>query len=258
MLHLSPADNWKNVRRLVHHIRQRHARDQRPLPLRDPLQHLRHNRCVLRRQAGHLAPLAVLLAFGLEVAPAQRAPGCQGHPLIHAHGDDVALEVALCGGPFALVDGERAEAVVAGVVVGFDNEPGRGVGDAEVEDSAGLDEVIEGLHELFDAGGHVPEVDVELGWWWLVHHFFLLSNYHSIPVVYHTKYQGHPWTKLIVSQSMMESEVNSPSQCSSFSTSSGLPPRKHVGSWRLRPQNYSASYASHYRATARVHNTWSR
>lgn len=162
MLDLAPADDREHVRGFVHHIRQRHARHQRPLPVCDSLQHRGHHRRVLRRQVGHLPPLAIVLALGLEVAPAQRAPGCERHPLIHAHGDDVPLEVALRGGPFALVDGKGAKAVVARVLVGFDDEPGRGVGDAEVEDLAGLDKVVEGLHELFNTSCHIPVVNIKL------------------------------------------------------------------------------------------------
>lgn len=50
------------------------------------------------------------------------------------------------GGPAALVDGDGAEAVRAGVFVGFGDDPGGGVAGAEVEDFAALDKVVEGLH----------------------------------------------------------------------------------------------------------------
>lgn len=35
------------------------------------------------------------------------------------------------------------------------------VGDTEVHDFAGLDEVVESVHHLLDRGGVVPEVDIE-------------------------------------------------------------------------------------------------
>ena len=75
--------------------------------------------------------------------------------------EDIALEVAVGGGPLALVEDEGAEAVVAGVLVGFGDDPGGGVGDGEVEDLALVADGVEGAHELGDAGGEVPPVDVE-------------------------------------------------------------------------------------------------
>ena len=66
-----------------------------------------------------------------------------GHALVAAHGDDVAFEVAHEGGEATLVDGELAEAVRAGVLVGFCDDPGWSVADAEVEDFALLDEDVE-------------------------------------------------------------------------------------------------------------------
>jgi len=66
-----------------------------------------------------------------------------GHALVAAHGDDFAFEVAHEGGEAALVDGELAEAVAAGVLVGFCDDPGGRVAYAEVEDFALLDEDVE-------------------------------------------------------------------------------------------------------------------
>ncbi len=60
-----------------------------------------------------------------------------------------------------MVDGEAAQAVGACVLVGFGDDPGGEVGCAEVEDAAGGDLVVEGLHEFGDGGGPVPPVDVE-------------------------------------------------------------------------------------------------
>lgn len=71
--------------------------------------------------------------------------------------------VALGGGPFSLVDGELTQTVLAGIGIALGDDPGRGVGYTEVEDFAGRDEVVEGLHHFRDAGVHVPVMDVELG-----------------------------------------------------------------------------------------------
>ena len=51
--------------------------------------------------------------------------------------------------------------MLAGVFVCFADDPGRGVGDAEVEDFSGRDDVVEGVHDFGDGGGVVPPVDVE-------------------------------------------------------------------------------------------------
>ena len=51
--------------------------------------------------------------------------------------------------------------MVARVLVGLGDDPGWGVGDAEVEDFAGGDEVVEALHELLHRGGVVPPVHVQ-------------------------------------------------------------------------------------------------
>ena len=61
-----------------------------------------------------------------------------------------------------MVDGELTQAVLTGVGVAFDNNPGGCVGNTKVEDFAGGDEVVEGLHYFGDAGLHVPIVNVEL------------------------------------------------------------------------------------------------
>ena len=65
-----------------------------------------------------------------------------GQPEVTTHRDDVAFEVALRHGPFALVDDERGLAVVASVGVACRDDPGRSVGHAQVEDLALLDEGV--------------------------------------------------------------------------------------------------------------------
>ena len=51
--------------------------------------------------------------------------------------------------------------MVARILVGFRHDPGGRVGDTEVEDFAGGDEIVEAEHDFFDRGRVVPPVDVE-------------------------------------------------------------------------------------------------
>ena len=162
MIDLPPTDNGKHIGRLVHHIRQRHTRKSSPMRLPHLLQRIRHGRIMRRRRPRPALPLHLLALLGrLEAAPTERTPGGHPHPLGRAHVDDVALEVTIARGPAALVDDELAQAVVAGVLVGFAHDPGGGVGDAEVEHFGLADDVVEALHELGDADGEVPPVHIE-------------------------------------------------------------------------------------------------
>lgn len=61
----------------------------------------------------------------------------------------------------ALVDAELGEAMVAGVLIRFADDPGWGIAHAEVENFPSSDDVVEGLHEFGNRGGKVPPVDVE-------------------------------------------------------------------------------------------------
>lgn len=76
---------------------------------------------------------------GFEVASAEGAPRGYAHAFGGAHAEDLAFEVALRGAPAALVYDEGSEVVGAGVLVGFADDPGGGVADAEVEDFTLLD-----------------------------------------------------------------------------------------------------------------------
>jgi hypothetical protein len=111
-----------------------------------------------------VAPLLLLGPRGLEVASPQDAEGVDGHALVPAHRDDVALEVPQLRGEAALVDGEWAQAVLPGVGVRLDDEPGGRVADAEVQHLPLDHEVVEGLHQLGDVRGIVIYVDVVLSW----------------------------------------------------------------------------------------------
>lgn len=159
---LPATDNGENMRRFVHDIRQGDTGDQRPLLVRNLLELLADGNLVLVGRAHLTTLLRLALLFALELAAAEGAPGGQRHAFGLGHGQDVALEVAIRGVPAALVDDELAQAVVAGVLVGLGDDPGWGVGDAEVEDLALVDEGVEGLHDFFDRGGEVPPVEVEL------------------------------------------------------------------------------------------------
>ena len=158
---LAPADDGEDVGRLVPHVRQRDARDQGPLCPRESVED--HGDLLRVLGLAHFAPFgfALVVLGAHEGAAAQGAPGRQRHAFGLAHGDDVALEVAHGGAPEALVDAEGGEALLAGVLVGLADDPGRGVADAQVEHLAADDEVVQRLHDLGDRGGKVPPVDVE-------------------------------------------------------------------------------------------------
>lgn len=83
------------------------------------------------------------------------------YSFIPTHRDDFSLKIAAPGVPPALIDAELAQAVVTSVLIRLGDDPGGSVGDAEVQDLALDDEVVEALHELGDARAEVPPVHVE-------------------------------------------------------------------------------------------------
>lgn len=115
MLDLAAAHNGIHVWVLGAYVGERNASDLRVLLLGEGLERLGHGDVFWGRGAAAALLIVLALLFGGEVAAAEGAPGADGHALVAGHGEDFALEVALCGGPAALVDGEAAEAVVAGV-----------------------------------------------------------------------------------------------------------------------------------------------
>ena len=161
MLDLAPADNGEDIGGFMPHVRQRDTRDRGAFFLRDLLQRRGHFDHVFR--LAHLAAIKLLLIVlrTHKGAAAEGTPGCQRHPLSLAHGDDVAFKVAHGGVPEALVDAELREALLARVLVGLADDPGRGVADAEVEDFTRGDDVVERVHDFGDGSGVVPPVDVE-------------------------------------------------------------------------------------------------
>jgi len=78
-----------------------------------------------------------------------------------SHGYDFALEGAVEDVPCSLIDDEGCEGVIASVLVGLRYDPGRSVGNSEVEDFALLDQLMQAPHNLFDARLVVPPVDIE-------------------------------------------------------------------------------------------------
>ena len=54
------------------------------------------------------------------------------------------------------------QTVFSSVAVGLHDHPSRRVTDPEIQDFALLDQRVEGLHQLRDLGGAVPDVNVEL------------------------------------------------------------------------------------------------
>jgi hypothetical protein len=123
VLDFTTAHDGKHVGRLVHDVGKRDAGDDAALALGDAFEHF--GELELRVGSGpNLAAFGGLaLLRGFEVAAAEGAPGAEAHALGPAHGDDVALEVAVGGGPVSLVGYERAQAVGSGVFVSFGDDP---------------------------------------------------------------------------------------------------------------------------------------
>ena len=143
VLNLPAPTDWENIRGFMHDVRQRNTRRHRPLLLCNPLQNLPNLLRILRLHDRNIPPpIFPPQLLRLKISSPQGTPRSQRHALIHAHGYDISFEVAIGGAPEALVDGELAEAVFTGVGVAFDDDPGGGVGDAEVEDFAGGDDEV--------------------------------------------------------------------------------------------------------------------
>ena len=63
--------------------------------------------------------------------------------------------------PSSLVDGEDGLAVLPRISVASSDDPRRRIRDPEVEDLAGLDDRVQGVHDFGDGGRPVPPVEVE-------------------------------------------------------------------------------------------------
>ena len=115
VLDLTSADDGEHVGRLLHHVRKRDGREGfDPVLAGDFLQRGRHFFLLrfLLAGADHFPQsfarfLALLdLFLGLELAAADDAKGRERHAEVPAHGNDLALKVAVHHAPAALVDGE--------------------------------------------------------------------------------------------------------------------------------------------------------
>lgn len=137
-----------------------HTREDSALLFSHFLQCLR-DRNVLFRCWPHLTTLATLpLLLRLEVASAERAPRSKTHALVPAHWNDVTFKVAISRGPATLVDLKLTQPIIASVYVvvsmaedlskaasrtfvGFADDPSRGIADAEIQNFAGSNHVVE-------------------------------------------------------------------------------------------------------------------
>ncbi len=77
-------------------------------------------------------------------------PTTKAHLLVCAHGNDFTFKITLGSAPFALIDDELPEAKIASVLVRFGDDPGRRIRDAEVENLANTNHIVEGVHEFGD------------------------------------------------------------------------------------------------------------
>jgi hypothetical protein len=92
---------------------------------------------------------------------ANGVPRRDSHAEVAGHGDDLTLHVTKDNVPAALVNAERRLACGARVGVGRRNDVCGRVADSQVQDFALLNDGVEGVHDLLNAGGPVPPVDVQ-------------------------------------------------------------------------------------------------
>jgi hypothetical protein len=157
------TNNWEHVWCLVHDISKSYAMHGCLVLIRSLLKSLRHCNFLLtglRSTRSTFVPFAASL-LGLESALAKRTPRCDRHALTLTHGDDVSLHVSVRSVPFSLIDGEGTQAVSTSVVISLDHNPGRCIGDSEVQHFASINQGIESMHDFLDTCGKVPPVNVE-------------------------------------------------------------------------------------------------
>ena len=163
MFQLSCPTDREHLWRLMHHVGQRNTCNQCILSLSHLLQHFIYLlRILWLGNSSNPGSILPNLIFRFEPTPTQCALRYQRHSSVLAHGDDFSSKGALGGGPFALIDGELTQTVLAGVGVTLDDELGMRIRYTEVENFASGEEVVEGLHYFGDARVHVPPVHVEL------------------------------------------------------------------------------------------------
>jgi hypothetical protein len=109
--------------------------------------------------------LIVAGEFAGEETAGQRAPDEEAGLFSFENGDEFALEVAAGDGVVSLQSVEAGERAEVGEGEGLGDLPGLPVGDTDVADLAGFDEVIESAEGFFDGGDGVVAVDlVEARW----------------------------------------------------------------------------------------------
>lgn len=128
------------------------------------LQRLRQLHIILRQR--HLPPI---IFFPDYLPPLRRPklthphhpPRHNPHPLITTHRQHLAFHIPTPHIPLPLIHGKGPQSVRPRVLVRLDHHPRRCIRDAQVQHLAGGDEVVEGVHDLWDGGGEVPIVEVE-------------------------------------------------------------------------------------------------
>jgi hypothetical protein len=80
---------------------------------------------------------------------------------VTTHGNDLALQITQNNVPATLVDAELRLARSTSVSVGRRDDVSGCVADSQVQDFALLDDGVERVHDLLDAGGPVPPVQVQ-------------------------------------------------------------------------------------------------
>jgi hypothetical protein len=96
-----------------------------------------------------------------ECPAGQDGPRSNGQVESFGHGEEIALRGALDQAVFQLQGGKAVPAAQLGQHVGAGDDPGRGVGDADVVDFAHAGEVFQTAHHLFDGRGGIPKMHPE-------------------------------------------------------------------------------------------------
>lgn len=148
---------------LLQYICQSNTGDRDIVARGDSIQNFRHLFLAPNHQGRRdLTGTGILLARRLEVPTAKNTEWLKCHSLRLTHWNNLSLQVTFLSRVAALVDREWSEAVLASIHVGFCDNPGRRVTDAEVQDFALVDKSIQRVHQLGNLGREVPAMYVEL------------------------------------------------------------------------------------------------
>lgn len=144
----------KNIRNLLLDINQHNLQKLTTLLPRNFLQDTRDMLIVIRKRnqvPSFATPRTLLIGLlRLEAVLTKYTIRNESHALLARHGNNITLKVTHAGVPHALVHDKGSQTMVSGVLVGLGYNSGWRVGDAEVEDFAGHDEVVERVHQLRD------------------------------------------------------------------------------------------------------------